>query len=98
MPPEVQILFFRAALVALWFVLTRSARRQQRSVAEFQSQIAVGSEVMMTAGIFGTVRAVEDDRVRLEIAEATVITVARQALVPRPPEPAEGRIPETTEE
>ena len=98
MPPELQFVVFLVALVGLWFVLTRPARAQQRKVTEFQSEIAVGSEVMMTAGIFGTVRSVEDDRVRLEIADGTVITVARQALIPRAPDPAEAPAPETTEE
>ena len=98
MPPELQFLLFMVALAGLWIVLTRPARRQQRQVAEFQAAIEVGAEVMMTAGIFGTVRAVENDRVRLEIADGTVITVARQALVQRAPEQAAGPEPETTEE
>jgi len=97
-PPELQFVVFLVALVGLWIVLTRPARRQQRRVAEFQAEIAVGSEVMMTAGIFGTVRSVDNDRVRLEIADGTVITVARQALIQRAPDPAADPAPETTEE
>ena len=37
--------------------------------------------MIITAGIFGTVRSVAEDRVQLEIAEGTVITVARQVVV-----------------
>ncbi|MFL6061039.1 MAG: preprotein translocase subunit YajC [Marmoricola sp.] len=88
MPPELQFLVFLVALVALWFVMTRPTRQSQRRVAQLQQEIGVGDEVILSAGIFGTVRSIEDDRVRLEIAEDTVITVARQVVVRRAPEPA----------
>ena len=86
MSPELlQFLVFLVALVALGWIVTRPARRQQRSVAELQADIAIGDEVILSAGIFGTVRSLEDDRVGLEIAEGTVITVARQVVVRRVP-------------
>lgn len=90
MNPAISYVLFMAALVLLWFVLTRNARAQRRQVAEFQADVQVGDEVIITAGIFGTVRAVADDRVQLEIAEGTVITVARQVVVrPAPTEDLE---------
>ncbi|MCX6395231.1 MAG: preprotein translocase subunit YajC [Propionibacteriales bacterium] len=88
MNPAVSYVVFMVALVALWFVLTRNARAQRRQIAEFQQEIGIGDEVIITAGIFGTVRSVDDDRVQLEIAEGTVITVARQVVVR--PVPTEG--------
>ena len=81
MNPATTYVLFMAALVVLWFLLTRNARAQRRQVAEFQADVQVGDEVIITAGIFGTVRSVSDDRVELEIAEGTVITVARQVVV-----------------
>lgn len=81
-----QFVVFMVVLVGLWFVMTRTTRAQQRRVAELQAELAVGDEVIITAGIFGTVRSVEDDRVELEIAEGTVITVARQVVVRRVPD------------
>jgi len=79
--PATTYVLFMAALVVLWFLLTRNARAQRRQVAEFQADVKVGDEVIITAGIFGTVRSVSEDRVELEIAEGTVITVARQVVV-----------------
>lgn len=81
MNPAISYALFLAALIALWFILTRNARAQRRQVADFQAGVQVGDEVVITAGIFGTVRAVDEDRVQLEIAEGTVITVARQVVV-----------------
>ena len=77
---------FLVALVALWVIVTRPTRQQQRKMAELQSEIQIGDEVILSAGIFGTVRSVDDDRVGLEIAEGTVITVARQVVVRRAPD------------
>jgi len=85
-PPELQFVVFLVALVALWVVVTRPTRQSQRRVAQLQQEIGIGDEVILSAGIFGTVRAIEEDRVRLEIAEDTVITVARQVVVRRAPE------------
>lgn len=87
MSPELlQFLVFLVALVGLGYVVTRPARRQQRSMAVLQSDIQIGDEVILSAGIFGTVRSIDDDRVGLEIAEGTVITVARQVVVRRVPD------------
>jgi preprotein translocase subunit YajC len=98
-PPELQFVVVLVAFLALWAVVTLPARRANREVGALQAGLEIGDEVIISAGIFGTVRAVEDDRVRLEIAEGTVITVARQAVVRRLPGPdAEGPAPETTEE
>jgi preprotein translocase subunit YajC len=83
----IQFVVFLVALAGLWFLMTRTTRAQQKRVAELQADIEIGDEVIITAGIFGTVRSVDDDRVQLEIAEGTVITVARQVVVRRAPEP-----------
>jgi preprotein translocase subunit YajC len=97
-PPELQLVVFLVALVGLWWLMTRSVRRQQRRVAELQAEIAIGDEVILSAGIFGTVRAIDDDRVQLEVAEGTVITVARQVVVRRVPDTEPEPTPDKTEE
>ncbi|WP_183407702.1 preprotein translocase subunit YajC [Nocardioides marmoriginsengisoli] len=86
MPPELQIVLYLVALVGLWFLLTRSTRASQRRVAALQAEIEIGDEVILSAGIFGTVRSLDGDKVQLEIAEGTVITVARQVVVRRAPD------------
>lgn len=85
-PELLQFLVFLVALLGLGYVVTRPARRQQRSMVDLQSDIQIGDEVILSAGIFGTVRSIDDDRVGLEIAEGTVITVARQVVVRRVPD------------
>ena len=86
MPPELQFLVIVVALLGFWAIVMRPARMQQRQTAQLQAELEVGDEVIISAGIFGTVVALEDDRVRLEIAPGTVITAARQVVVRRAPD------------
>lgn len=86
MPPEIQLLVIVIALLGFWAIVMRPTRVQQRRVAELQAELSVGDEVIISAGIFGTVVAIQDDRVQLQIAPGTVITVARQVVVRAAPE------------
>lgn len=86
MPAELQLLVIAVAVLGFWAIVMRPTRAQQRRVAALQSELAVGDEVIISAGIFGSVVAIDDDRVRLEIAPGTVVTVARQVVIRRAPE------------
>ena len=86
MPPELQLLVIVLALVGFWAIVMRPARVQQRRVATLQAELAVGDEVIITAGIFGTIVEIDGEKVRLEIAPGTVITAARQVVVRRAPD------------
>jgi len=72
-------------VLILLFVVMYAAmiRPQQRRAREHQALIAaveVGDEVMTTAGIFGTVTAVEGDVISIEITPGVVMRVARAAI------------------
>jgi len=58
-----------------------------------QSTLEVGEDVVLTSGVFGTVRAMDEGTIDLEIAAGVTIKVARAAvghLVPDvDPEPAD---------
>jgi preprotein translocase subunit YajC len=56
--------------------------------------------VMLTAGIFGTLRSVEGDRASVEIADGTVVEIATGAVasVEKPAEAAEPTEPTGSEE
>jgi preprotein translocase subunit YajC len=58
-------------------------RPQQKRARDHQALVAAvqeGDEVMTTAGIFGTVTAVEGDVVSIEISPGTVMRVARAGI------------------
>ena len=83
MPAYAQLLVIVVAMIVFWAIVMRPARTQQRRVQELQSQLEVGQEVVLSAGIFGTIRSLSEGRVELEVAPGTVITVARQVVVRR---------------
>ncbi|HEY0902558.1 MAG TPA: preprotein translocase subunit YajC [Marmoricola sp.] len=83
MPAELQLLVIVLALLGFWAIVMRPARLQQRQVAQMQAELTVGEEVVISAGVFGTVVAIDGDKVRLEVAPGTVLTVARQVVVRR---------------
>ena len=87
MPQSSGLFVILAMLVLFWFVLMRPARNQQRRTQELQREIAVGDEVVLSSGIFGTIRSLDDGRVRLEVSPGVELTVARQAVVRRAEQP-----------
>ena len=74
-------------VVVGWLLIIRPMRKRQRHMAEIQRNLAVGSTIMLTSGIYGDVEEFDDSSVRLTIAPGTTITVARQvvAQVVQPP-------------
>jgi preprotein translocase subunit YajC len=65
---------------ALWLFLIRPQKRRQVEQARLQDSVAPGDEILTAGGIHGTVRAVEDELVQVEIAPGTVIQLDRRAV------------------
>lgn len=63
-----------------WLLIIRPAQRRQKAVARLQDSLNVGNEVILTSGVFGTVRGLADDHVLVEVAEGVVLKVARGAI------------------
>lgn len=82
-----------AIVAVFWFLVIRPAQRRNRELAALQRGLDVGDRVMLSSGFYGTLRSLEDDRVRLELADGVVVEVARGA-VARVDDPT----PATTEE
>ena len=64
----------------LWLLLVRPQARRQRELARMQSSLEVGDEVMLTSGVFGTVRGLDESVAQVEIATGVTIRVARGAV------------------
>ena len=84
-----------------WVLLIRPQAKRQRELRGMQDSLSVGDEVVLTSGIYGTVRAVDDTDLRVEVADGVTIRVARGAIgaLKRPDtEPTEEVVPDTGEE
>lgn len=75
-----QLLFFAAIAAVFWLLLIRPNVRRQRQQIAMQESLNVGDQVMLTSGIFGTLRGLDDDRIELEIAPGTTVWVVRGAV------------------
>ena len=74
------LLFLLVVAGAFWLLMVRPAQRKARQQQALQAGIAVGDEVMTTSGIFGEVRALEEETVHLAIADGVEIRVVRAAI------------------
>jgi len=61
--------------VVFYFLVIRPSKVRQRQQSALVASVQPGSQVMTTAGIFGTVIDRDDEFVRLEIAPGTIITM-----------------------
>lgn len=66
--------------VLFYLLVLRPAQRRQREAAAVVSALRPGAQVMTTAGLYGTVRSVDDDSVQLEIAPGVVVRLVKQAV------------------
>jgi preprotein translocase subunit YajC len=65
---------------AFYFLLIRPARARQREQQATTARLAPGTRVMTTAGLFGTVTAVEGDQIDLEIAPGVTVRYVAAAV------------------
>ena len=85
------ILMF-AALGALMYFSMKKQKRQAAQVKQMQDSLIPGSRVMTTSGLHGTITAVADDTIELEVAPGMRTTwvraAVREVVVPAPVEDA----------
>ena len=77
---------FPLVLLALAFVLlivlpARQRKKMRAKAQTLQNSLTVGTPVMLTSGIHGTIAGLAESTVDLEIAPGVVITVARPAIL-----------------
>jgi preprotein translocase subunit YajC len=65
---------------AVWLLFVLPARRRRTSHAAMQHSIETGNEIITAGGLHGTVTALEDDLVHVEIAAGVVVTLDRRAV------------------
>jgi preprotein translocase subunit YajC len=75
-----ELIPFVVVLLLLWFVLIQPQRRRRAAQRALQDRLEPGDEVLTVGGLFGTVRSLTDEDVRLEVAPGTEIRVDRRAV------------------
>jgi preprotein translocase subunit YajC len=83
---EVAILYFVVLAAAFFLLIVRPQRRRAAAHRELVQALEPGDDVITTGGIFGVIRAVDDETVDLEVAPGTTLHVARAAIAQRVPD------------
>lgn len=63
-----------------WLVMIRPQQRRQQAMTRMQGSLAVGDEVMLTSGIFGVVRSLDEKTVTVEVSDGVALRVVRAAV------------------
>jgi preprotein translocase subunit YajC len=74
-------LFLLGIALLFWLLFVRPAQRRQQALGRMQGGLNIGDEVMLTSGIIGVLRALDEETVELEVAEGGVrLRVVRAAV------------------
>lgn len=66
--------------VVFYLLIMRPARNRQKKQQQLLSNAQPGSRIMTTAGVFGTVVAIDDEEMSVEIAPGVVVRMVKQAI------------------
>ncbi len=74
-------LFLTFAL--MWVLLIRPQQRRMRQHQEVVSSLRPGDEIVTAGGVYGTIQAIDEEKMTLEIAPGVVVRVLRAAVSQR---------------
>lgn len=88
-------LIFLGLLIAIfYFMLIRPQKRRVEQHRRLLESISLGDEIVTMGGLFGTVRALREDEIELEIAPKTKIRLVKSAIARKVEEEVEDEAPE----
>lgn len=67
-------------IAAMYFFMIRPQQRQRKQMAEMQSSLGVGDQVITIGGLYGTVVETDDESVTLEVAPGVTNKYVRGAV------------------
>jgi preprotein translocase subunit YajC len=72
----------------MWLLVIRPRHRWEREHQALVAGLAMGDEIVTSAGIYGTITDLDDHVVHLQVADGVVIRIARLAVSRRADDPA----------
>jgi preprotein translocase subunit YajC len=67
-------------LAALWLLLIRPRQQQVKAQQRQVSAVEVGDEIVTAGGLYGTVKRIDEDEIRVEIAPDLEVRIAKRAI------------------
>ena len=87
------LLLIAAAGAAFYFLIIRPGRQRQRKQQEMLTALQPGTEIMTTAGIFGTIAVVTENELSIEVSPGVFMRIV-PAAVARVVEPVKDAAPD----
>ena len=75
-----QIIFIVAIIAVFYFLIIRPQKKRQSDQAELMSNLKPGAEILTIGGLYGTIDSIDDDRVRLVVADGSELVFAKSAI------------------
>jgi preprotein translocase subunit YajC len=95
--PLASLLIFAVPVLLIGFMVF-TQRKRQRETQSLQAGLAVGDEVCTTSGLFGTITALDDAVVTLEVSPGITVRFDRRAIGTRgTAKPPQSHAPSTTD-
>lgn len=66
--------------IAMWFILIRPAQKRQKQTLEMQNALQRGDRVVTVGGLHGTIEAVDDTAVIINIADGVNVRFEKGAI------------------
>ena len=76
----VVIIYLVILAAAFFFLIVLPQRRRMAAHRALMASLDLGDEIVTSGGLHGSIRALDDRTVRLEVAPGVVVTVARGAI------------------
>ncbi len=67
--------------VIFYFLLIRPQRRRAMQQRDLVESLGVGDDIVTVGGMFGTIRAMDDDSITVEVAPGTDIRMMKSAIL-----------------
>jgi preprotein translocase subunit YajC len=74
------LIFIVVMIAIVWLLLIRPQRQRQVKQQQMLSALDLGDEVVTAGGIYGTITAMDDDVVHVQVAPEVTLRLARRAI------------------
>jgi preprotein translocase subunit YajC len=95
---EIALLYLALLVLAFFLLVVRPQRRQLAAHRALVGSLRVGDDIITTGGIHGTIRAIDETVLHVEIADGVMIRLARGAVASRVGPPIEEMTAEEAED
>lgn len=74
------LIFLALLFGAMYFLMIRPQQKRRRQYLDLLGSLQVGDEIETVAGIFGTIRRLDDDFAWIEVADGLTLKMSRGAV------------------